>query len=806
MWTDLRLAARRLRRNPGFAATAVVILALGIGSTTAVFSVVYGVLFRPLPFPAADRLVQIVQTIESPGDAPGEPARAGLAPDQFAHLQEHSRTLSAVGSYGFASRTLTGVPMAAQLHGAGVQPSLFAGLGVAPTLGRTFVDDDGLTGADPVVILSHRTWDTYFGRDDSVIGRRVALDDARVRVVGVMPEGFGFPSLAGASGNRNSAGELTDAPEFWQPLSPFTRLGPSSGFSIFRAFALVRSGVTLEAATAELRSILPPLPDGRTMPVELVGARQEMGREIGTPLTIFQLGVLLLLLVACVNVTNLLLARAAHRHRELVIRTALGASRLRITRDALAESLLLGLVGGGLGVVLTYALVSAAQALPPHVLPRLRDIRVDLPVLAFALALSTVTGLAVGTWTGLRAGGRRRLDRATLSGHHAPTSPRLRPSAFLVVVEIATAVVLVAGAALLGNSFARLMNVDHGIDPQGVATFGVTLPTARYATTESQERFFAELAAGLLAIPGTRDVGARGEISLRYFPLTVDAQAPQSAEVTVRHITPGYFRALGIAMKGGRDFADTDRRPAAAHAIVSESFARRYLDAADVVGRRLAFLRWPALEIVGVVADANTPRESATLPPGLYLPFDDQAGLQRPAVMVRTEGPPAAILEAARAAVRRIDPLVAVYDGAPLQQVITHANASARLYSLVSLFCAVTALMLAALGLYGLLAYSVGTRTRELGIRAALGAAPAALLSAVMRQGLTVAAAGIGIGLVAALAVGRFLEALLFGVTPQDPLVLGMVAALLLPVVALACYVPARRAMRVNPVEALRAE
>jgi hypothetical protein len=292
---------------------------------------------------------------------------------------------------------------------------------------------------------------------------------------------------------------------------------------------------------------------------------------------------------------------------------------------------------------------------------------------------------------------------------------------------------------------------------------------------------------------------------MHYFPLTVDAQAPQSAAVTVRHITPGYFRALGIAMKGGRDFTDTDRRPAAAHAIVSESLARRHLGATDVVGRRLSFVRWPSLEIVGVAADAAMPREAADLP-GLYLPFDDEAGLRRPVVMVRTEGSPAAILEAARDAVRRIDPLVAVYDGAPLQQVITHANASARLYSLVSLFCAVTALMIAALGLYGLLAYSVGTRTRELGIRAALGAAPAALLSAVMRQGLAVAAAGIGIGLGAALAVGRFLEALLFGVTPHDPLVLGMVAALLLPVVAVACYVPARRAMRVNPVEALRAE
>jgi predicted permease len=367
MWNDIRLAARGLRRNPGFAATAVVILALGIGTTTSVFSVVYGVLLRPLPFPAADRLVQIVQILESKSDdAATVPARVGLSPEQFVQLQEHSRTLAAIGTYGHASRTLTDIPTAALLNGAGVAPSLFAGLGVRPFLGRTFADEDGDEGADPVVILSHRVWVTYFGRDESVIDTRVTLDGERVRVVGVMPEGFGFPSLASASGSRNSAGELEDAPEFWLPSRPFTRLGPSQGFSIFMSFALVREGVKIERATTEVRSLLPPLPDGRKLPVELISARHEMGRRVSNALTVFQLGVALLLLVACVNVTNLLLARAAHRHRELAIRVALGASRFRITRDALAESLLLAIAGGMAGVALAYAIVSAIPTLPPH--------------------------------------------------------------------------------------------------------------------------------------------------------------------------------------------------------------------------------------------------------------------------------------------------------------------------------------------------------------------------------------------------------------------------------------------------------
>jgi putative ABC transport system permease protein len=807
MWNDLRLAARSLRHNPGFAATAIVILALGIGTTTSVFSVVYGVIFRPLPFPAADRLVQIVQTLElKAGDAAAEPARIGLSPDQFVQLREHSGTLAAVGSYAHASRTLTDIPTAALLNGASVAPSLFAGLGVRPFLGRTFADEDGDEGAETVVILSHRVWVTYFGRDESVIDTRATLDDERVRVIGVMPDGFGFPSLASASGSRNSAGELEDAPEFWLPARHFTRPGSSQGFSTFMAFALIRDGVSVERATAEVRSLLPPLPDGRRLPVQLVSARHEIGRRVSSALTVFQLSVALVLLVACVNVTNLLLARAAHRHRELAIRVALGASRLRITRDALAESLLLAIAGGVVGVALTYVMISAAHTLPPHVLPRLRDIRVDGPVLGFGLALSLATGLAVGLWSAFRAGSRRGLDRPVLSGHDASTSPRLRPSGLLVIVEIATAVVLLAGAGLLANSFTRLMRVDHGIDPTGVATFSVTLPPARYPTTASQEHFYRELSASLQAVPGTDAVAARGSMAIQYSPLTIDAQQPQRADITVRHVTPGYFRALGIASHGGRDFRDDDRSATASTAIVSESFARRYFGAASPVGRHLGFSRWSSLEIVGVVADANAPRENADLPPALYLPLDDEAGLRRPVVMVRTSSSPAAILQAARSAVGRIDPLLAVYDGASLEQLVTYANASARLYSLVSLFFAVTALMLAALGLYGLLSYSVGSRTRELGIRTALGAAPAALLAGVIRQGLAIAGTGIVFGLAGALMTGRFLETLLFGITPHDPVTLGLVVSILVPIVVVACYVPARRATRVDPVVALRAE
>jgi predicted permease len=422
------------------------------------------------------------------------------------------------------------------------------------------------------------------------------------------------------------------------------------------------------------------------------------------------------------------------------------------------------------------------------------------------VALSLAAGLAVGLWSALRAGGPKGLDRRTLSGHQGTALRRLRPSGALVIIEIATAVVLLGGAGLLANGFAHLTRVDRGIEPRGVATFGVTLPPSRYPTTASQERFYHDLSTQLRGVPGTREVAARGATSLSFSPLTVDTQQPQDAGVAVRHITPGYFRALGIASKGGRDFADADRAPTASYAIVNESFARRHLGATNAIGRRVAFLRWTSLEIIGVVADATEPRENPDTYPALYLPLDDEVVLRRPVVHVRTSASPVAVLQAARQAVGRIDPLLAVYDGAPLEHVVSHANAAPRLYSLVALFCAATALMVAALGLYGLLSYSVGTRTRELGIRAALGAAPGTLLASVMRRGLLIAGTGVVIGLAAALATGRFLETLLFGITPYDPATLGLVVALLFPVIGLACYVPARRATCVDPVVALRAE
>src|SRR5688572_24823138 len=386
---DLRLAIRSLARNPCFTVVGVVTLALGIGATTTVFSVVYGVLFRPLPFPRADRLVQIVQVMdEEPG---GEPHRVGLSPDQFLNLQEHSTTLDAVGVFAPASRILTGVSIAAQLNGAVVLPELFDGLGARPSRGRTFKPEDGKAELGQVVILSYRTWRTHFGGREDILNSQITLDEKPTRVVGIMPVSFTFPSLAGPSMSRNSAGEIEDAPEFWITGGRFER-SQSGGFSILRAHALVKPGVRYEQALAEVRSLIGPLPNGKVLPVELVNARVEMGRETSRPLAIFQLGMVLILLIACVNVVNLLLTRAAGRRRELAVRMALGATQSRIVREGLAEAVVLSIAGGALGCVIAYGLTNALQTLPPHIFPRLRDIRIDGVVMAFALGLSVMAG------------------------------------------------------------------------------------------------------------------------------------------------------------------------------------------------------------------------------------------------------------------------------------------------------------------------------------------------------------------------------------------------------------------------------
>jgi predicted permease len=800
---DVRLAARSLGRNPGFTAVAVLTLALGIGATTTVFAVVYGVLMRPLPFPNAGRLVQIVQHLESKGEP--EVHRAGLTFDQLANLQQHGTTLEATGILNASWRTLTGLQEPVRLSGASVSLGLLEGLGVSPIAGRLFLSGDVAAGAEPVVVLSHRTWRAYLGGGD-VLERRIVLDGVPTRVVGVMPDGFAFPPLATFT-ERDSMGGLSEAPEFWIPLRPITSSGATGdGFTLVQSFALVRAGITIDRAQAEVRSIAGPLPDGRRLPLELVSARDEAALPARRALLTFQLGVLLVLAIALVNVVNLLLVRASGRRHETALRMAIGASRARIAREQIVETLLLTLGGGLLGCGLAYGLSGAFQRLPPHMLPRLREVRVDAVVLLGALALSLAAGLGVGLLAALRAGWRTPFDYLHYRGAPgAPAGRMLSPSHVLVVLEIGAATVLLTASVLLVNSFIRLVRVDLGYQPEGVVTFQLRLQGDRYAEAAARTGFYNALATELEGRPGVVSVAGTSIETIGFYPLFVDGQERDSRPVRYRLVTPGYFGTLRLPVRQGREFLRADADGRTRNVIVNEAFARRYLSGGPAIGHVIRWADWfGTRDIVGVVADS---RETHDAPedPAMYVAPDSDAGIGSLTMLVRAPGQGAAAVAAARQIARQIDPTLAVHNVTTLEDKLSLAMATPRFYGQLSLAWAIVALLLAAIGLYGVLAYSVRARWHELGVRLALGATARRVMAGVIGQGFALAGAGVALGLAGSYLTVGALSALLFGVDPHDaPTFLAVMVACMASA-ALACLVPAWRAMRVDPVEVLRA-
>lgn len=799
---DVRFAARGLRRNPGFTAAAVLTLALGIGATTAVFSVVYGIVFKPLPFPSADRFVRVVQLLP---ERPGRPAtfRAGLTPDQITEWRATSRTLAEIGYASPRPAALTGAGTPVRLYGADVSVSLFRALGVPPLRGRIFVDDDAQPGNEHVVVLSHDTWRTRFGASEDIVGQSISMNERPYRVIGVMPEAFGFPSVA-SSMALNAKGEIADAPEFWMPFvaRPRPASPATGGMTLVPTYAMLPAGVTLEEATAEANTLMTARVNER-YPIELVNARVEEARAVRPTLLVFQAAVLFVFFIACVNVVNLLLARAASRRHELAIRRALGASRGQLARYAVAEGVIVGAGGGVLGCLLAYQSVALFRALPPFVLPRMAEVRVDGVVLALACGLSVAAGLAVGVAAALRT---VRDDLVPGSGTWQPRTASAgrphRPSRALLMAQTAAGVVLLAGAGLLLNSFARLTSVDRGFDAEGVYTFRIALP-ASYQSA-ARRAFHDEFSSALRQIPGVTSIGAsdfmlgRGSIG---FKTIVDGEQ-HSTDVAFNVLAPGVFDTLRIPLRG-RDFVDRDRTPKAAVAIVNEAFVRRFFSSRDPIGQRIEFQNWPSLEIVGVAGDTRMADVTSEIRPAIYLPQETERGAGGYVVRAAHTG---AMRAAVQAAAARIDDKAVVFDATPMEALLARTVASPRLYSATAAGFAIVAVALAALGLYGVLSYSIGTRTREFGIRVALGATAGSVIGAVVRDAAYTVLPGVAVGIAGALHLSRFLEALLFGVQPQDPVTLGAVAILFLAVAALACYVPARRATRVDPVAALRAE
>jgi predicted permease len=703
---------------------------------------------------------------------------------------------------------MTGTPTPVRLAGVQAGSSLFDMLGVRPMLGRVFTEDDERASLTPdgerVVVLAYPTWRSYFGSDPDVIGTTTILNGRQHRIIGVMPEGFGFPSIAEPDA-LTSTGALADAPEFWMPLG----LRPSTprGGMVPTTYALLNDGYSPEAAAAELTTIVPArLYDSARYPVDVVDLRDEAARDRRQALWMFQAGVTLILLIACVNVVNLLQARAAQKYSEVWVRFSLGASRLAVVRFSLTESLLLTAAGSVLGVAIAYALVGAVRGLPAYVIPRVSEVRVDVPVLLFTAAVAIGSGLAVGLVSVLRTIARRP--------DLQPRATAKRPSPALVVVEVAGAVLLLVAGGLLVNSSVNLSRVDIGIRPERALVFRINVPAVRYADRTAREALYDAVTTRLRAIPTVESVGMSvngsvAETSGIRWPMIVGGR--DIGQTFFRDVSPGYFESLGIPILAGRGFTMADRADQLRTIVVNEAFARAHFGRTTIVGEHLTFGDDKDLEIVGVTGDVRAattgdgPAHTAGMPPQVYLPAAYLAGT-RAVGIVRTSGAPMAVVSSVRAAIADIDANLVVFDVQPLADRVERSIVAWRLYAAVSTGFAILAVLLAAIGLYGVLTHSVGLRTREFGIRTALGARPAVLLSSVMSEGLMVTAFGIALGLGGALLTTRLLETLLFGVTPLDSSTFAAVAILFVTIGALACYLPARRATRVDPVVALRAE
>ena len=805
---DLRYAVRSLRTHPGFTAVVLATLALGIGANAAIFSVVNAVLLRPLPYEGADRIVVVWGDLHRPG-VNEIPASAG----EYVDYRDRSHAFDQVAVYDTAGFNLTGGGEPERVDGAIVTASLFPLLGASAAIGRTFLAAEEQPGRNDVALIGHGLWRRRFGANPAIVGQVVSIDGRPTQVVGVMPPRFQFPD---------------PAIEIWKPLllDADAVSDDNRGSHGYTALARLRPGATLSQAQADLAGVTAtfkaehPLNYRTGFSVALRPLQTEIVGDTGRPLLILLGAVGLVLLIACANVSNLLLARAASRRREIALRTALGASRGRLVRQLLTESILVALAGGAAGLVLAWWGVDLLIALGPDTIPRLREVTLDARVVVFTALVSLATGVVFGIVPALRASGASLGDALKEGGRSGERAMLGRAGRVLVVSEVALSLVLLVGAGLLVHSFARVQNVEPGFDARGMLTLRLSLPESRYTTFEQGDRFFDALFAALRARPDVDSVAAAnalpfsGNNGSRTFH--IEGQEPKrpedQPEEQLRIVTDGYFQTMKVPLVKGREFTDRDRLGAPRVAVVNESLARKHFPDGRVIGRRVAFSRnepqW--YEIVGIVGNIKHRGLDASDRPEMYVPYRQPLFSNwtvRPMqVVVRTAGDPLAAAATVRREIARLDPDQPISDVRTMDERIGRSLESRRFNMILLAAFAALALALAAIGIYGILAYAVTERTHEIGVRLALGAQPRDVLSMIVAQGMAMTAAGAAIGVVAALAVTRLMSSLLFGISAADPMTFAAIPLLLGVVAFVACYVPARRATRVDPLVALRTE
>jgi predicted permease len=810
---DTRFAIRQIRKSPGFAATTVLTIALGIGATTAIFSLVNTVLLQPLPFAEPDRIMSVGGHNDRSQKVEGNSGDPLSYPDFF-DWRNQNKSFSALASYHDSDVVLTGSGEPRHLTGYVVAKDFFHILGVTPALGRSFNSDDEKPGVN-TVILSHQLWESEFGSAGDIVGRAITLNNKTFTVAGVMPKAFEFPIE-------------NPAPALWISLgndkasSDGRPMTEERGAHFLYAVGRLKPGVSAAQAQADLeviaRNLAKQYPDTNQHHVGAI-VITELERLVGETRPALRLlfaAVSFVLLIACANVAGLLLARSTRRRPELAIRASLGASRGQIVRQMLVESVLLALLGGGLGIMLAIGLLRGLMQLVPSDLPRLSQVSLNSSVLFFAICISVITGLLFGVlpaWKASKVDPSRALRDGTRTTSAGRGQHRLQDT--LVIAETALGLMLLVGSGLLIHSFVRVLQVDPGFDRHNLLTASLNLPDARY-TTAQQVQFYDQLLQRVTALPGVQSASAGWPLPLSGsgmgISFDIEGHPRPEGDRNVARVSlanPGFFQTMRIPMLRGREFMPSDDAKAKAVVIISQSFAQKYFPDVDPIGKHITpglsdgTVKEVPREIVGIVGEVKAGRLTEEVTPAYYLPFA-QAAVTSPRLVVRTSLDPASIIASLRTQVAEMDRNLPLYDVKTMGEFVAAASARRRFQALLLSCFAAMALLLSAIGLYGLLSYLVVQRTLEIGVRIALGAQRNSVLKMILRRGLTLAAIGLTIGIVVSLLLTRVMSGLLFGVRPFDPATFVMVSGILLLVSLIASSVPAYRAATLDPMKTLR--